>query len=164
MSQNTPTFLTSLILWGAMLFSNAIYVFIAVFMSQQEPAAAAQSAEDTRMFLMVFGLISVVEAPLALMARKFLIGKMVRESEEPITPLKALGIYQSASLIGWSLAESISIYGLVLFFLSRELWTIYPFVGVGALLIAITYPRRGQIDAIISPSTLPEDTPDGAAW
>lgn len=161
-------FKTTVILWAAMFMSCMIYVVLTFIL--EAPEGFEIEEDQFNLFLMVFGGIALIEAPLAVFARGFIVNQNLSKSEGPITPGSVLGAYHTGALIGWAFTEAISIFGFVLFMLSYEQWVIFPFVGLSSLLFLITFPRLSQVKGYLSDygssagASSSSEPPSGTSW
>ena len=69
----------------------------------------------------------------------------------------ALGKYTTVSIVSWALAESVAIYGLLLFLLGGSFKDLYLFVAV-ALAVMIYY--RPKMSELVELASAMKDTPD----
>ncbi len=155
-----PVIMTLRILWFAMLSSQGIFVFIIFFLASQEDAAATKSPQDMQMIILALSAVSATLLPMALVMRRFMMGRA------EATPDQVPALYQTYSILGWSLAEAVTIHGFVIAFMSMDPRLIVPFVigGVGCTLM--TFPRPQQLSDYISVARKKsdEDAPESEAW
>lgn len=124
------------VLWGLLLSSLPVYGLVAVMSRSDELAAPL---EPVLMSTLIGVAVVVGAAGLGLgrLLPRWLIGRGTLHPERlgSVLALTVLG------LVGWSLAQSVAIYGLVLFFMSQNLRAVAPFVVASGLLMCLTSPR-----------------------
>lgn len=69
--------------------------------------------------------------------------------EEEVT--KIAGFYQTRTLVTLAMCESVAIFGFVLGFLGQTPWWILPFVLTAIVLMALHFPRKSALIALLSP-------------
>lgn len=157
-AQQTPSMMTLRIIWGAMLSSMGIYVLMTFIL---QPPEGFEPAENFQVMFIALGGVAAVDSVLALLARPFLFFKKLEG--EQVARDDAMARYHTSCVISWAMAEAIAILGFVLFMLSYEQWIIFPFVGVGALLMLILFPRQSHIDRVVGSGAAPGG-PTGSSW
>jgi F0F1-type ATP synthase membrane subunit c/vacuolar-type H+-ATPase subunit K len=154
-----PILKTLRIIWFAMIMSQAIFVFVAFFVAANNEAGPPDP-EEFRVITLAISAFSFTTVPLALLARRFMMGR------SEATPDRIPGLYQTSSIVGWALAESVTINGFVLAFLSMEPRMIIPFVIGGLGCTIVTIPRAQQLTDYIHAARKRsvDDGPEGASW
>jgi hypothetical protein len=61
-----------------------------------------------------------------------------------------MAVYTKATVITLALAESIGIFGLVLFFLGDSFQVLYLFIAVSAAVMFYYRPKRDELEAFIT--------------
>lgn len=141
-------FLSVLIIWGAMLASLLIYLFIAHVAGDQIRQTQNSGVPIALMKNIVFCI-----AAAALLLAYYLRKRMLRVNTEvpgediPLTSEQptALGKYTAAVIVSLALSESIAIYGFVLFLFGDEYQTLYIFIGVAAAAMFFFRPKREEL-------------------
>lgn len=124
------------VLWGWLLSSLPVYLLVAAMMDSDELAEPL----DAVLLSTISGVAVVVTAAslgVGWALPRWLIRRGTLDPERPGSVL-ALGVL---GLIGWALAQSVALYGLVLFFMSSGLLVLAPFFVASALLMVLTSPR-----------------------
>lgn len=105
-------------------------------------------------FVLVLGLVAVVEAALVPILRKKKLPPR-RTGSEPVgdqidaAAAHALGRYYSVQIITWALCEAVGIFGLVCaFFIGNPVY-FFPFGGAGLALMLAYAPKRAQLEAVV---------------
>ena len=142
------------LLWAAMLGSLLIYIFVCLQLS----AGVKSSVGDNsfiKTFKGIFYIIVVVELFIIYYLRKLML--KVRSSGAKIPYSQTKNIigqspfvmkYTLAVIISLGIAESIGIYGLVLFFLGDGFRTLYTFTVVSALAMLFYRPKREELERL----------------
>ena len=126
---------TLFIIWFFMLFSIIPYGFIAFKVIEKEREPGFEGNYDSyMMFLKILIVISVLIGILSVYLKKI----FLKESfySKFFKNNNAKGVYFITIILISALAESISIYGLVLVFLGRNM-TIFLIFGIGASMIML---------------------------
>ncbi len=151
---NQNQFLVLWIIWGAMVVSLLIYVFICYLVGDgiRESIDADLNLDVLRNILYGIGIFILF---LAHFVRRFILtprtgGPGSMSSNPP--PLKeqsfVMGKYTIAMLLSLAFSESIGILGLVLFFLGDSFQTLYIFIGISALGMFHYRPRLEEIQKL----------------
>jgi len=125
------------VLWGVLLSSLPVYLLVAAMMTEAgEPAEPLDG-----LFVSMLGGVALVVGAACLGIGRVVPRWLIRRGT--LDPERALSVVAlgTLGLIGWSLAESVAIYGLVLFFMSSSLLVLAPFFVASALLMVLTTPR-----------------------
>jgi F0F1-type ATP synthase membrane subunit c/vacuolar-type H+-ATPase subunit K len=111
------------ILWLALLASHAVYAAI-VFLVVGK-SAPPEGGPPIEALLIIFGMLSVTSlGVMTVMRRKFM--------EKNV---------QTASIFTWAMCESVTIYGLVIAFITQEKWPFFPFAAVGISAMILFRPQ-----------------------
>ncbi|MBF0469642.1 MAG: hypothetical protein HQK61_12280 [Desulfamplus sp.] len=139
------------IIWGAMLFSLLVYVVICYLI---EPTWGTLVTPDFPVDTLRNGLYatSLIILFLSDYIRKYI---MKSESSTQLTRFNqiasrtsmppALLKYQTAVIISLALSESIAIFGVVFFFLAKDLGTLYIFVFTSAAAMLYHRPKMSEL-------------------
>ncbi len=139
-----------MVIWIAMLVSVTAYAAIAHIMVAYEMARDSQGVPlgTLKNILYVIALATLLLTPVVRKAvLKFqggAYGKSGMWSSEHVGA--AMGKYMSALIVALALAESIAIYGLVLFLLGDNLTTLYTFVIVSAVAMLFYRPKMEELE------------------
>ena len=130
------------VIWGTLLASLSIYAGLPLVTAPFGDAMEG-GAEALRLCL---GLVAIATAVASFVLKRVLVlGPIARNAIDPNTPAGARRI-QTGYLFTWVLAESIGIYGLLLYFLTHEMGSLLAFVGGSALLLLLHAPRASDIE------------------
>jgi hypothetical protein len=136
------------IIWGAMLISLFIYLFVGLFIMDNLHTATEKNAIDTLrnvLFAVSFGTLIATRS-----IRKLILygkgGRKVLNAGQPSYQSgQALSKYTTAMIVSLAMTESIGTYGLVLFILGKNQMDLYLFVLVSAATMLIYRPKRDEI-------------------
>ncbi|TAN37513.1 MAG: hypothetical protein EPN25_15330 [Nitrospirae bacterium] len=141
---------TLYVIWAAMFLSLAMYLFVGLYVKDTLTITLEKNVVDMlRNVLYVVSLITLVAAGFV---RKLLLsvkdkstpgaaGRASAQSDRP----SALGRYSTTLIISLAMAESIGIYGLVLFFLGKNEPDLYLFILVSAAVMLVYRPKKDDI-------------------
>ena len=143
---------TLYIIWLAMLASLGVYLGVCEFLKKDWPLDIAPSlpVETIR-----YALAAVSGA--TLMGTYFLRRHLVQK-QKPFNPgptnlsqgqHPAMARYTVAVVISLALAESVGIYGLVLFLLSKDSMTLYQFMGGSAVAMIYFKPSKEELMSVV---------------
>ena len=136
------------IIWGAMLVSLGIYILVCYFLGQQyEPAVSENFPFD--MMKNILYVISLATFILIHFLRKQMTkmrpsGPLPSAAEDPEAH-PAIGKYAVAFIVSMALADSIGIYGVVLFLLSLNYKVLYTFVLISAATMVFYRPKLEEL-------------------
>ena len=138
------------IVWGAMLFSLAIYLLVGQLLKESfQPGWSADFSHS--LFRNILFLISAVTLFVAAFIRRTMLkvkrGHSSAEKFQPPMASQHLAVtrYMSAIIISLALSESIGIYGLVMFFLSKDFQSLYTFILISALAMIYFRPKIEEL-------------------
>ena len=135
-----------MIIWIALISSLAIYLVVCKAVEGQIPV----SMEGSQLEVLKYALfsISVLTLAGAYLLRNFLIGKIVQ-------PVKgdayqsgthpAVGKYLIVIIIVMALSESVGIYGMVLFFISKDSVSLYQLMVLSAAAMILFRPKKEEL-------------------
>ena len=150
------------IVWGALLYSTCVYAFVLLKLSGGEWATMDPPPEsDLPTILASLGLVI---APLVLALRKALLGAVALAAPDSINETRvaddaelngalvvAMRQYQTGLIAGLAAAESIVVLGMVGAWLARDPTLFFPGWGLGALLMAMQFPRWHGVAHLLTP-------------
>ncbi len=140
------------IIWGALISALVIYLFMGHVL---RPALGPQVSEGFPMdsLRMILMAVSALELFIIYYIRRSLLspgpsGTITdRKGPKPVINRQLfLGKYTSVVIISNAIAESIGIYGLVLFLLGDTPQTLYLFIAVSAMAMVAFRPKRSEFD------------------
>ncbi len=135
------------IIWGALIGSLAVYLPVCKFMEDRlTPLSPGLPIETMRVIF--FGIAMVTVAGTSYIRKAllkvseggtaFLFAR--RHQQHP-----AAAKYLTAIVVAMALSESIGIYGMVLFFLSKDAPTLYLFILISAIAMFYYRPRKEEL-------------------
>ncbi len=136
------------IIWSAMLFSLAIYLFVGLQVGDNirtSLGAATLAALRSVLYIVAFVILIATRY-----VRKFLLsakGSNKQAAPSKSNPIQhpALGRYTAAMIIALAMSESIGIFGLVLFFLGKNVMDLYLLIFVSAVSMCFYRPKKEEI-------------------
>ena len=147
--------MTLWLIWGAIFISLFIYVFIAHALGEgirQTP----MNESDLSLLRNILIVVGIFEIFIIHMLRRFMLPKGpeeygVENRERAAHPEASsfLSLYTKATIITLALAESIGIYGLVLFFLGDSLQTLYLFMAASAVIMFYFRPKKHELESLM---------------
>jgi hypothetical protein len=139
-------------IWGAMLGSLLIYIFICYQLSGEIRKSVEGSGVPVELLRNIFAGVGVVELLMAYFMRRSMLSVRTEVPQpkpiERITGWNTVPFmfkYATAVIIPLAFSESIGIYGLVLFLLGDSFQTLYTFIGVSALAMVFYRPKREEL-------------------
>lgn len=151
---NDKAVVTLWVIWGAMLVSLLIYVFIGSQVPEEmrQKLGGALPLDLIRKILLGVAAFTLI---VAIFIRKRIVeggsaGYDMKSSMalDPSTSPSALGKYMTAMIISLGLCESVGVYGLILFFLGDSFQTLLIFIGIGALGMVFFRPKREEFETL----------------
>ena len=139
------------IIWAAMIISALIYVLLAHLLSKNWTALQPNYLSTLRNALYIVAVVEILI--IAFFRNRMLesrsdswVFKSALVPKQYSTP--ALGKYTTVSIVSWTLAESVAIYGLLLFLLGGSFKDLYLFVA-GSLAVMIYYrPKMSELEEL----------------
>ena len=151
-------------IWGAILFSLFVYIFISHTLGDEIRKGASEEI-DLSLFRNILMAVGIVEIFIIHFLRKLMLPKVpesyraeMQLESSKADPVRAVALYTRAMIITLALAESIGIYGLVLFFIGDSSEVLYMFMAVSAALMIYYRPKRDELEAFLVKKDL---TPQG---
>ena len=131
MTETTTKLMVPRILWAAFLFSHAIFVFVGWFTrSQGDIPPAGDELEIVTLILTGVGVVTALASALA-------VPMFMQKKADFFTTL----------IMRFALAESTTIFGLVLSFMGVDLIWLYALAAVGATAHVAAYPTDRDFEA-----------------
>lgn len=159
MSSETPSLMQLRIICFAMLVSVFVYVGVVFFLfASPDPG----QVPNTSLLIPMAGMagLSVVALPvlrkmlLGTIALPFLAGEAGAAPQwTPEVEKAALAKYVTGSIVGFAVAESVAIYGLVASFLAQDPLLVVPFAVTSVLLIGVQFPSEEGMRAVAAANT-----------
>lgn len=125
------------VIGAAFLLSIALYAMVGEMVG---PSSAADLGVVHQAMLVA----AVITGAAAVFVRRMLAGKAEEVLRLHSEDAAALGRWRAGQLVGFALAESVALYGLVLRILGGSLRDAAPFYGGAALLLLVFWPKRPQ--------------------
>jgi hypothetical protein len=135
-----------MVIWIALLSSLAFYLVICMAVGNQIPV----SMEGPQLEVFKYALfgISVMTLAGAYFFRKLLIKKIARPVKETAFQSHthpAVAKYLTAMLIVMALSDSVGIYGMVLFFISKDAVSLYQLMILAAIAMIMFRPKKEEL-------------------
>ncbi|WP_373501809.1 hypothetical protein [Desulfococcus sp.] len=143
------------IIWLAMLTSLGIYLVVSRLVGD---AVRQEVGNGVALDLMRRILISISAALLIFMD---VFRKRMMKPRPGMTVAAVVQRYSLMSLVSFAVAESIGIFGLVLYFLGDAEAYLYFLIGISALAMFYYRPRFGTLETLVATTTSP--APSGSA-
>ena len=131
----------------AMLASLFMYLVVAMaIQTTQDPFEGFASFEGGELIRNVFLALSLIQiiAIKIIKSRALSIPSPTPAHGSPTDPSRLAGILATSSIVNFALAESIAVYGLVLFLLNGSSTDFYIFLGLSFLAFVMFFPRYEQ--------------------
>jgi len=135
------------IVWGALVGSLAIYLLACKLMETQlTPLSPGLPIETMRVSFIIIAIVTIAATSYI---RKALL--KISKSEPSFVKIRrhqqppAAAKYTTAIIVAMALSESIGIYGVVLFVLSKDAPTLYLFLVVSAMAMLYYRPRKEEL-------------------
>lgn len=153
MEKLNKVFLTLNVIWASMLATLLIYLFVCLYI-QDTIVIKMQinSIENLRNVLYILAIITIVAIRFMKNAVLYPKHTVVRpNTEDPnneTEPSKVLAKYTSAMMISLAMAESVGIYGVILFLLAKNTTDLYIFVLMAAAVMLFYRPKKDELLAL----------------
>ena len=131
------------IIWLAMLASLAIYLVVCQLAGD---AIRQEVGNDVPLDLMRRILIGISAALLLLID---VVRKRTLKPREGMTPEAAVQRYSVTSLVSYAIAESIGIFGMVLYFLGESDIYLYFLIAISAMTMVYYRPKFEALEALV---------------
>ena len=142
-------------IWGAIFISLFIYVFIAHALGE-EIRQVSMKESDLSLLRNILIVVGIFEIFIIHILRRFMLPKSPDEYKTGNREMAAhseassfLPLYTRATIITLALAESLGIYGLVLFFLGDSFHTLYLFMAVSAVIMFYYRPKKRELILLV---------------
>ena len=139
------------IIWAALAISALIYVLLAHLLAKSWTAPQPDFLSTLRNALYV---VSIVELLIIHFIRKRMLATRSDSRAFKLTlltkhdPTQALGKYTTISIVSWAIADSIAIYGLLLFLLGGSFKDLYLFVAVALVVMIYYHPKMSELEEL----------------
>ena len=147
--------LTLWVIWGAMLGSLFIYIVVCHVLGEEIRGDFAEPGFPFKLFRNILYGVVAVELLIIYYLRKFMLkGRpSTAKADMPgrsssLNKLSFVGQYTAIIIISLAIADSIGIYGLVLYLLGGDFKTLYTFIIVSALAMVFYRPRREELEKL----------------
>ena len=127
------------IIWGALLFSVALYVGLAFFV--QLPPAAAGAPQQP--FELIFAVAALGSLGASYFVPQLLIKQLAKPpTDAPLDEKKLARLLMTPWIVRLALCESVAVLGLMLAFVSQQPMKIVPFAALSALAMLTAMPTE----------------------
>jgi hypothetical protein len=137
-----------MIIWVAIFASLFIYLII-VIAAGKGIRKGSSGLLPIPIFRNILICVAVVEVFIIQIFRRLLISTSavhrLDESNIPSSQIPVVIQYSNFIIISCALAESIGIYGLILYFLGANITTLYLFLGASALVMVYHHPKKDEL-------------------
>jgi hypothetical protein len=146
-------FVKIFIIWGALFFSLIIYIGIAIFVGE-EIRKGMMNQIPIYLFRNILLCVSAFEIIIIGFLRKTILPK--KNLANPESRQTGLGQsppisqYMTATIISSAIAESIGIYGLILYFLGASIGNLYLFMVISAAVMIFYRPKKEELLNILT--------------
>lgn len=133
------------IIWGAMLLSLLIYLFI--IPAAGKNVKVTMPDDVLKKLRMALYIIAVIELPLTRVIRKIVLsqkGAFTTRAGQ-LAPNPAVARYQAAMVMSLALSENIGIYGIVLYFIGKNKTDLYVLLLIAAAAMITYRPKQDEI-------------------
>jgi hypothetical protein len=138
------------IIWGVLMGSLAVYLLVGISMKDQlKPMGAGFPIETLKIVLFAMSILTFF---IIYFIRKAMLQISISGSASPFmqnasTQIQnpAAGKYLYAIIVAMALSESMGVYGLVLFFLSKDPGVLYQFIVMSAISMFYYRPRKEEL-------------------
>jgi len=141
------------IIWGAMFVSLGIYIIAAHIIADQIKMQSL--APDVFSLLRnVLYVIVLVELALIPFIKKLSLKSPLKLSQASIQQIPgagnhpAVGKYASVVIISLAIAESIAVYGLLLFILGKDSHGLYLLIAISAMAMILYRPKMDELEKL----------------
>ena len=135
-----------MIIWIALLSSLGIYLVVCTVIENQIPVSM-EGAPLERFKYILFG-ISALTLVGAYFFRKLLLKNISRPAAEGVGMAglhPAVSKYLTSIVIIMALSESVGIYGVVLFLISKDAVSFYQLMSLSAIAMVIFCPKKAEL-------------------
>lgn len=137
----------TVLIWAAMLASLGIYLGIAPFIRQtlETPLVDPNVLEQMRLILFGIGVFTLISMGFI---RKLLLKKAPGQRRSVDFGGPELARYTTAMMITLALAESIGIYGFILYLIGSDVTDLFAFIGAAALAMLYYRPKKAEVEKL----------------
>ena len=142
------------IIWGAMIASLLIYVLLCHFLGE-EIRSNIKTRLDIKLLRNILFVVAACELGFIYYIRKIMLSIRGAGSEstpvqqESVVELSSYsGKYITAMIVSLALADSIGIYGLVLYLLGDNFQTLYIFIGISGVTMFYYRPKMEDFEGL----------------
>lgn len=141
-------FRTIMIIWVAIFASLFIYLIIAI-VAGEGIREGSSGFLPIPIFRNILICVAVVEVFIIQIFRRLLLFPSaihkLDESNIPTNQIPVVFQYNKFIIISCALAESIGVYGLILYFVGASVTTLYLFLGASALVMVYHRPKKDDL-------------------
>lgn len=141
MNQNSSSFLTYKIIWGALLM---VHVILGVVLNLQLSKVDMPPMENPTIIPMLGG-IGLMNAILSFLLPKLLLRQQSAQQEVNPSLERLMQKYSAPFVLRLALIESVTLMGFSSAYLSRDINHFYPFFAVGVVLHLLAFPTEEKM-------------------
>ena len=132
------------IIWCAILVSLAIYLFVGLLVGKNLQTIIDE--DSYTVFKYVLYSLTCFTLIATWYLRKFLLARKIQSLQaNQVSEYQILQKYFVASIVSWALSESIGIYGLILFFVGKNITDLYILILISAIAMFLYRPKKEDI-------------------
>jgi hypothetical protein len=143
------------LIWAAMLGSLFIYIVVCHLLGEEMRGDFAESGFPFELFRNILYGVVAAELIMSYYLRKFMLkGRLsiaqadMSSRSSTLNRFPFMGQYTAIVIISLAIADSIGIYGLVLFLLGGDFKTLYIFIVVSALAMIFYRPKSEELEKL----------------
>jgi len=140
------------LIWAFLLGSLAIYLFVGIYLKDSTGIRMRETSQN-EVLRWVLYLVSVVTFAMIYPLKRAIM-KIVKRAERPPNttknPSSVIARYTTAVITSLAVAESIGIYGLVLYFLGGKKGDLISLFLLSAVAMVLHRPKREELLAMMS--------------
>lgn len=140
------------LIWAFLLGSLAIYLFVGIYLKDSTGIRMRETSQN-EVLRWVLYLVSVVTFAMIYPLKRAIM-KIVKRAERPPNttknPSPVIARYTTAVITSLAVAESIGIYGLVLYFLGGKKGDLISLFLLSAVAMVLHRPKREELLAMMS--------------
>ena len=143
--------ITIKIIWGAVFVSLAIYLLICLIAGDQITITDNPDIPLETIEIALYGL-SFITLVIAHFKRKALLNTKEESSfarialnSQGVNQHPAIARYTMATVLSIAISEGVAIYGVIFYFLSKNIMTLYQFLFISALAMIYFRPKKDEL-------------------
>lgn len=150
MEQLNKGWVLIMIIWGCLLASLGVYLRVCKILEKDHIPSFPEANLPT-VKLVLYG-VSLIVFIVAYFMRKHLLNLSKKNAMPAMASTSlfqpnhpAVGKYLTVIIVAMALSESIGIYGVVLFFLGKDMMALYQLLALSAIAMIVFGPRKNEL-------------------